>query len=65
MIKTLGILAGGVFVGAVCVEIVRRKYPRALEELYAKTRKMASEAKQAFKNGYGNATLPKAAKAGT
>lgn len=63
MIKTLGILAGGIFVGAVCVEVVRRKYPKALDKLYVKARKVVTEAKEAFKNGYANATPPKAAKA--
>ncbi len=65
MIKILAILAGGVFVGAVGVEIVRRKYPRALDNLYAKTRKTAAEAKEAFKNGYANATRAKAAQVST
>ena len=56
MIKTLGILAGGIFVGAVGVEIVHRKCPEALGKLCAGVRKMASEARDAFKNGYENAT---------
>ena len=55
MIKSLGILIGGVFVGAVGVEIVRRKYPGALNKLYTKTCEAASGAKEAFKKGYANA----------
>jgi len=53
MIKTLGLIIGGVFVGAVGVEIIRSKSgPEAFGKLYARTRKMASEAKAAFQNGY-------------
>ena len=61
MLKTLGILIGGVFVGAVSVEVVRRKCPDALDKLYAKTREVASEVKDAFKNGYEKASQPKPA----
>ena len=63
MLKTLGILMGGVFVGAVSVEVVRRKCPDALDKLYAKTREVASEVRDAFKNGYENASQPKPAAA--
>ncbi len=63
MFKSLGILIGGVFVGAVSVEVVRRKCPDALDKLYKKTREVASEAKEAFKNGYEKASQPKAATA--
>ena len=63
MLKSLGILIGGVFVGAVSVEVVRRKCPDALDKLYAKTREVASEVKEAFKNGYEKANQPRAATA--
>jgi len=63
MLKTLGILIGGVFVGAVSVEVVRRKCPDALDTLYAKTSEVASEVKDAFKNGYEKASQPKPAAA--
>ena len=63
MLKTLGILIGGVFVGAVSVEVVRRKCPDTTDKLYAKTREVASEIKEAFKNGYEKASLPKPAAA--
>ena len=59
MIKSLGILIGGVFVGAVGVEVIRKKYPEALDKLYAKTCEMASGAKEAFKKGYDNAVQPR------
>jgi hypothetical protein len=55
MIKSLGIMIGGVFIGAVGVEIVRKKYPQALDKLYKKTCEAASGAKEAFKKGYANA----------
>jgi len=61
MIKSLGILIGGVFVGAVGVEIIHRKYPDALDKICTKTREMTSGIKEAFKNGYENATRPQAA----
>ena len=55
MIKSLGILIGGVFIGAVGVEVTRKKYPEALDKLYAKTCDAASGAKEAFKKGYADA----------
>ena len=63
MLKSLGILIGGVFVGAVSVEVIRRKCPDTFDNLYAKTRKIASEVKEAFKNGYEKASQPRAATA--
>ena len=59
MIKSLGIVIGGVFVGAVGVEVIRKKYPEALDKLYAKTCEMATGAKEAFKRGYDNAVQPR------
>jgi hypothetical protein len=61
MLKSLGILIGGVFVGAVAAEVLRRKYPGALDKVYAKTREVATQAKEAFRNGYKSATRPKGA----
>jgi hypothetical protein len=55
MIKSLGILIGGIFVGAVGAEIIRKKYPKALDELCSKTCEMTSGVKEAFKKGYANA----------
>jgi hypothetical protein len=52
MLKTLGILIGGVFVGAVGAEVIQKKYPDALGKLYTKPREMVNEMKEAFKNGY-------------
>ena len=63
MLKTLGILIGGVFVGAVSVEVVRKKCPDAMDKLCAKTREITSEVKEAFKNGYEKGSQPRAATA--
>jgi hypothetical protein len=63
MLKSLGILLGGVFVGAVSVEFINKKYPATVNKLQAKARQITSEAKEAFKNGYQNATQPKPAAA--
>ncbi|NVL91399.1 MAG: hypothetical protein HWN69_10530 [Desulfobacterales bacterium] len=56
MIKSLGALIGGIFIGAVGIEIIRRKYPDALDKLSRRTRKISSGVKDAFKKGYENAT---------
>ena len=56
MIKSLGILIGGVFVGAVGMEIIHKKYPNAMDDLCTKTREAISGIKEAFKQGYENAT---------
>ena len=55
MIKSLGILIGGVFVGAVGAEIIRKKYPDTLDKLYTRTCEITSGMKEAFKKGYENA----------
>jgi hypothetical protein len=61
MLKTLGIMIGGVFVGAVGSEVLHKKYPGALEKLYTRPREMAREMKEAFKNGYKKANQSGAA----
>ncbi|HIJ66790.1 MAG TPA: hypothetical protein HPP87_03115 [Planctomycetes bacterium] len=63
MLKSLGILTGGVFIGAVGAEIVHKKYPQTVEKLKSKFCLIISEAKDAFRNGYQNATGPKPASA--
>ena len=55
MVKSLGILIGGIFVGAVGAEIIRKKYPKAMDSIYAKTCERTSGIKEAFKKGYANA----------
>jgi hypothetical protein len=55
MVKSLGILIGGIFVGAVSAEIIRKKYPKAMNGVYAKTCEVTSGIKEAFKKGYANA----------
>ena len=68
MIKSLGIMIGGIFIGAVGMEIICKKYPEALDKFYKRTRKIASgakevcrEAKEAFGKGYENAMRSQAA----
>jgi len=56
MLKGLGILLGGIFVGAVGAEIFRKEYPDVLDKLQSKTRELASGVKAAFKKGYDSAT---------
>jgi len=63
MLKTLGILIGGVFVGAVGAEVIHKKYPDALQKLYTGPREMVCEMKEAFKNGYKKVNQSKAATA--
>ncbi len=55
MVKSLGILIGGIFVGAVSAEIIRKKYPKAMNSMYAKTCEITSGIKEAFKEGYAYA----------
>ena len=55
MVKSLGILIGGIFVGAVGAEIIRKNYPKAMNSVYAKTCEITSGVKEAFKKGYANA----------
>lgn len=58
MVKSLGALIGGIFVGAVGMEIFRRKYPNALDKLCEGIREIGSGAKEAFKQGYAKAARP-------
>ena len=58
MIKSLGILLGGVFIGAISVELVHKKCPDVLNKLCSKTCDIASGAKDAFKKGYEAAVQP-------
>jgi len=72
MIKGLTIIIGGIFVGAVGMEIIRRKFPKKMKKFYKKTRsitsaakEVCSDAKEAFKAGYKNVAAPcKAAASG-
>ena len=54
MVKSLGILIGGIFVGAVSAEIIRKKYPKSMNNVYAKTCEIASDVKRAFKRYWVN-----------
>lgn len=55
MLKGLGILAGGIFVGACGMEIIRKKYPEGLDNLYATINRATTKAKEAFMEGYYSA----------
>ncbi len=55
MFKSVGILIGGIFVGAVGAEIIRKKYSGQIKRAYDKTCEVTSEIKEAFKKGYTNA----------
>ena len=61
MVKDLGILIGGIFVGAVAAEVVRKKCPDILDKLYAGAREISTQAQEAFKKGYESATRPQQA----
>ena len=56
--KALGVLIAGIFVGAVGMELFRRQRPEVIDNLYSKTREMASGAKEAFKAGYEKVRQP-------
>ena len=69
MIKSLGVVLGGIFVGAVGMELFRRKFPNALENVYSGVRKTASGvvektggaasgARRAFWEGYERVAGP-------
>ncbi|MCJ7616230.1 MAG: hypothetical protein MUO43_06800 [Desulfobacterales bacterium] len=55
MVKSLGILIGGIFVGAVSAEIIRKNYPKSMNNVYTKACEITSGVKEAFKKGYVNA----------
>ncbi|MHC4396168.1 MAG: hypothetical protein ACYS1A_10990 [Planctomycetota bacterium] len=57
MIKTIGVVIGGIFIGAVGMEIIHRNFPKELKKFYKKTRRVTSSVKKAFKTGYQNAVL--------
>jgi len=64
MDKTLLAVLGGVFLGAVAVEVVRKKYPEYAEKFYATLAEVGATAKEAFKEGYASVPdAPKAAEA--
>ena len=56
MIKSIGILLGGIFVGAIGAEIIRKKRPDVIDGIYTKTCEITAGIKEAFKKGYASAT---------
>jgi hypothetical protein len=61
MFKSLAVLIGGMFVGAVAMEVLRKTCPGALDKAYERTREIASGAKEAFSRGYEGVTAPREA----
>ena len=61
MIKSLGILIGGIFVGAVGMEVIRKKCPDVLDKLHTRTCEITSGVKEAFMKGYESAMRPQGA----
>ena len=55
MLKGLGILATGIFVGAVGMEIIRKKHPESLNKLYAMKNGTITRVKKEFMKGYHSA----------
>ncbi len=55
MIKGIGILVGGVFIGALGVEIVRRAWPGGFDSLHSKVGEFGDVARDAFMEGYRGA----------
>ena len=62
-IATLGVALAGVFVGAVTIEVVHRKYPDLVKQTEGQAKKAVSGFSQtiesfrkAFKEGYAHAT---------
>ena len=56
MFKTLGAVVGGLFVGAVVMEVIHRKYPNSLEKFYSAAGDLAGGMKDGFKEGYQSMT---------
>lgn len=60
MLRTFGLIVGGMFVGVAAVEIIRKKYPDALDKLYTRIGAIAVGVKEGFKEGFGNAVKSEA-----
>ena len=58
MLKTLGIVIGGMFAGAVVMEVIHKKYPDRLDKLYSAAGDLAAGMKEGFTEGYQSITKP-------
>jgi hypothetical protein len=56
MLKSLGFVVGGMFAGAVVVEIIRKKCPEKLDKLYSTAGDIFDGMKEGFKEGYQSIT---------
>jgi len=52
MLKIIGVLAGGIFVGAVGMELVYEKYPKTVTKFRKKVRRAIWETKDTIRDGY-------------
>ena len=52
MLRVVALVLGGVFVGAVAMEVVHKRYPDRLDKLYSKVGNFASGIKNGFKEVY-------------
>ena len=60
MLKALGFVVGGLFAGAVAMEVVHRKCPDRLDKFYSKASDLAAGMKEGFKEGYRGVTKSEA-----
>ena len=58
MLKTLGVIVGGISVGAVAVEILRAKCPDKLDKFYARVHDLSAGIKEGFREGYRSVSTP-------
>ena len=56
MLKTLGVVVGGMFAGAVVMEIIHKKCPEKLDKLYSTVGDLVDGMKEGFKEGYQSVT---------
>jgi hypothetical protein len=63
MLKTVAVLVGGIFVGAIAMEIIHMECPGKLQRFYGKLGSLSSGVKEGFLEGY-HSTARRATPAG-
>ena len=58
MFKTLGIVAAGMFAGAIAMQIVHEKCPDCLDKFNTKVGDLADGLREEFKKGYRSVAVP-------